>query len=144
MASSVRKQTTSEGCLSFTPTYSRHPSLSRAPLDHVHSSLYGFDAESVPEFLEGLTFFPLWHSSRSQRPEQRNGKLCHVEWTLRGPNVQIFDIKCMPTSATTSALPNLVTYPDPHRRRANEMAAAMDAVGVDGEMLVSSIGARPQ
>ena len=86
----------------------------------------------------------LWHSSRSQRPEQRNDKLCHVEWTLRGPNVQIFDIKCMPTSATTSALPNLVTYPDPHRRRANEMAAAMDAVGVDGEMLVSSIGARPQ
>ena len=38
------------------PGYSRHPSLSRPPLDHVHSSLYGFDAQSVQAFLERLTF----------------------------------------------------------------------------------------
>ena len=38
------------------PRRSRHPGLSRAPLDHVHGPLYGFDAQSVQAFLEGLAF----------------------------------------------------------------------------------------
>jgi integrase len=49
------------------PRHSRHPSLSRAPLYHVHSSLYCFDAQSVQEFLERLTF-PLSRSRSSPRP----------------------------------------------------------------------------
>jgi integrase len=40
------------------PRHSRHPSLSRPPLDHVHGPLHGFDAQSVQEFLEGLAFCP--------------------------------------------------------------------------------------
>ena len=40
-------------------------SLSRPPLDHVHGPLYGFDAQSVQEFLEGLT--SSLHISRSVR-----------------------------------------------------------------------------
>jgi integrase len=34
------------------PRHSRHPSLSRAPLDHVHSALHGLDAEPLQKFLE--------------------------------------------------------------------------------------------
>ena len=37
------------------PRHSRHPSLSRPPLDHVHGPLHGFDAQSVQEFLERLS-----------------------------------------------------------------------------------------
>jgi integrase len=37
------------------PRHSRHPSLSRPPLNHVHGPLYGFDTQSVQEFLERLT-----------------------------------------------------------------------------------------
>jgi integrase len=38
------------------PRHSRHPSLSRAPIDHVHGALHGLDAEPVQKLLEGLTF----------------------------------------------------------------------------------------
>ena len=38
------------------PRHSRHPSLSRPPIDHVHSPLHGLDAEPVQKLLEGLTF----------------------------------------------------------------------------------------
>jgi integrase len=47
------------------PRHSRHPSLSRPPLDHVHGPLYGFDTQSVQELLEGLT--SSLHISRSVR-----------------------------------------------------------------------------
>ena len=33
------------------PRHSRHPSLSRAPLNYVHRALYGFETKSVQEFL---------------------------------------------------------------------------------------------
>jgi integrase len=36
--------------------HSRHPGLSRAPFDHVHRPVHGFDAQSVQAFLEGLAF----------------------------------------------------------------------------------------
>jgi integrase len=36
--------------------HARHPSLSRPPIDHVHSPLHGLDAEPVQKLLEGLTF----------------------------------------------------------------------------------------
>ena len=36
------------------PRYSRHPSLSRPSLDHVHSPVHGFDTQSVQELLERL------------------------------------------------------------------------------------------
>jgi hypothetical protein len=36
--------------------HSRHPSLSRPPIDHVHGSLHGLDAEPVQKLLEGLNF----------------------------------------------------------------------------------------
>src|SRR5262249_51392176 len=38
------------------PRHSRHPSLSRPPIDHVHGPLHGLDAEPVQNLLEGLTF----------------------------------------------------------------------------------------
>ena len=38
------------------PRHSRHPSLSRPPINHVHGPLHGLDAESVQKLLEGLTF----------------------------------------------------------------------------------------
>jgi integrase len=38
------------------PRHSRHPSLPRPPLDHVHGSLHRFDVQSVQAFLERLTF----------------------------------------------------------------------------------------
>jgi hypothetical protein len=34
----------------------RHPSLSRPPIDHFHGPLHGLDAEPIQELLEGLTF----------------------------------------------------------------------------------------
>jgi hypothetical protein len=37
------------------PRHSRHPSLSRPPIDHVHGPLHGLDAESIQKLLEGLT-----------------------------------------------------------------------------------------
>jgi hypothetical protein len=36
----------------------RHSGLSRPPLDHVHGAVHRFDAQSVQEFLERLTFYP--------------------------------------------------------------------------------------
>ena len=38
------------------PRHSRHPSLSRPPINHVHGPLHGLDAKSVQKLLEGLTF----------------------------------------------------------------------------------------
>jgi integrase len=38
------------------PRHSRHPSLSRPPIDHVHGPLHCLDAEPVQKLLEGLTF----------------------------------------------------------------------------------------
>jgi hypothetical protein len=38
------------------PRHSRHPSLFRPPIDHVHGPLHGHDAEPVQKLLEGLTF----------------------------------------------------------------------------------------
>jgi len=35
--------------------HSRHPSLSRPPVDHVHGSLHGLDAEPLQKLLGGLT-----------------------------------------------------------------------------------------
>jgi hypothetical protein len=38
------------------PSGDCHSSLSRPPIDHVHGSLHGHDAEPVQKLLEGLTF----------------------------------------------------------------------------------------
>jgi type 1 fimbriae regulatory protein FimB/type 1 fimbriae regulatory protein FimE len=38
------------------PRHSRHPSLSRPPIDYVHGPLHGLDAEPIQKLLEGLTF----------------------------------------------------------------------------------------
>ena len=36
--------------------HSRHPSLSRPPIDHVHGPLHGLDSEPIQKLLERLTF----------------------------------------------------------------------------------------
>ena len=38
------------------PRHSRHPSLSRPPIDHVHGPLHGLDSEPIQKLLERLTF----------------------------------------------------------------------------------------
>src|SRR5262249_55156641 len=38
------------------PRHSRHPSLSRPPIDHVHGPLHCLDAEPLQKLLEGLAF----------------------------------------------------------------------------------------
>jgi hypothetical protein len=57
-------------------THARHSGLSRPPIDHVHGPLYGFDAQSVQELLEGLT--SSLHSSRSVRQVVLPSPRCSV------------------------------------------------------------------
>jgi hypothetical protein len=66
------------------------------------------------------------------------------EHTARRTNIQIVDEQCMPTSTTTWARHRVAHLHGLPSASGDEMVAAMDAVGVDGEMLVSSIDANPQ
>jgi hypothetical protein len=60
------------------PRHSRNPSLPRAPLDHVHGSLYGFDTQSVQEFLERLTCCPCIAPVRRTRQREARAGGSHL------------------------------------------------------------------
>jgi hypothetical protein len=47
--------------------HSRHPSLSRALIDHVHGALHGLDPEPIQELLEGLTFKVSYQKTQSDQ-----------------------------------------------------------------------------
>ena len=63
------------------PRHSRHPSLSRPPIDHVHGPLHGLDAEPLQKFLEGLTF----QASRIKRLSPTSEYPCAVELVAEWP-----------------------------------------------------------
>ena len=60
------------------PRHSRHRSLSRPPIDHVHGLLYGLDAEPIQKLLEGLAFQA--SNDDSVRPVSADA------WGWRSPN----------------------------------------------------------
>ena len=82
------------------PRHSRHPSLSRPPIDHVHGPLHGLDTEPVQKLLEGLAF----QASRIKRRQTA----ASVHWFFDKSSslsrfVSFGEVFVLPTSATTPA-----------------------------------------